>query len=104
MGIAVPALPGLTDTTYGLYYIDHRGSSAGGTQVIMPEQANRMHYFFYNESTTPMHIAFGPVDAGPNVGVTLSPSFFWEPKCVCPQRVTLWCSASGQAFSAGEWI
>jgi hypothetical protein len=104
MGIATPALPSLTDVAYGLFYVDHRGTTVSGTQQVMPDQAYRVHYFFYNESSSPMHISFGPSDAGPNVGVTIAPSYFWEPKCVCPQRMTVWCGTAGAQYSAGEWL
>jgi hypothetical protein len=104
VGVVVPALPSITDTTYGMFYIDHRGSTVSGVQQVMPEEARRYHYFFYNESDTAMHICFGPIQASATVGVTIAPSYFWEPKCVCPQQMTVWCSAAGKQYSAGEWI
>jgi hypothetical protein len=93
-----------TDVVYGSFYTDHRGTTINGTVTAMPNVNQRIDCFFLNESgNIAMRVAFGPVPASATVGILINPGFLWEPRCVCSQQMTVWCSVAGQTFSAGEW-
>jgi hypothetical protein len=94
-----------TDIVYGQTYNDHAGITVAGTVTVMPQVAQRTDYFFLNESgSVAMRVNLGPVPASSTIGIMVNPGFLWEPRCVCAQQMTVWCSVAGQNFSAGEWV
>lgn len=89
----------------GTNYNDGAGTiTAGGTaQEIFNPNAERKGFFVQNDSDTDMRISFGSQTASASAGYLLAPEYYWEPPTVPQGRVTIFCSTTGKAFSAGEF-
>ena len=85
-------------------YIDHAGTTVGGTQTAVTYNSARQHFFFLNESDTNMRICMGDQIASATVGLLIVPGYYWSPDFTPIGAVTVYCAAAGKGYSCGEFI